>query len=94
MIANCADLNIHPALLDKARRKNRWTPPDELETSLIVAWLNQNGENCPSCGREMTKHGKPNEAPILQYIVPLNDNGTKNLDNLRVVCGGCSKIED
>ena len=90
MIENCADLKLHPALFDKERRKNWWTPRYELETSCVTAWMDQRGGLCPECGKEMKRRGQPVEMPVLDYIIPPKEGGTKKLGNVRVVCFGCA----
>ncbi len=90
MINTCADLKLHPALFDKERRKNWWTPRDELETACVKAWMDQRGGLCPECGKEMKRSGRANEMPVLDYIKSLKEGGTKKIGNTRVVCMGCA----
>ena len=91
MIETCADLKLHPALFNAERRRNWWTPRDELEVSTITAWLDQVGHDCILCGKTMRKNGKPSEVPVLDYIVQPKDDGSSKLANLVVCCYKCSK---
>ena len=87
---SAADLLLHRGLFDPERRKSRWVDQEELPNAILNAWLLQHGDACPVCDKTMNKNGKPNEMPDLAYIVSLDNEGTKKLDNLRVCCHECA----
>lgn len=70
-------------------RKLRMASAGPLPVSVVRSLIAEAGEDCPVCGLAMLVW-KTRRFPTVDHIVSLENGGTNERSNLRVICNSCN----